>query len=49
MDRVMSKEDNPSDYVFYRLEQGHEDVRDVRTEDVAVVKKRVSAQGVSKN
>ena len=31
------------------LEQGHEDVRDGRTEDVAVVKTRVRAQGVSKN
>lgn len=45
----MGKEDNPSSYAFYRLEQGCEDVLDGRTEEVAIVKTSVRAQGVSKN
>jgi len=47
MDRVMSKQDNSSRCAFYRLGQGHEDVRDGRSEDVEVVKTRARAQGVS--
>lgn len=48
LNRLMGKEDNPSSYAFYSLNQGHEDVMDGRAEEVAVVKTRVRTQGVSK-